>query len=449
MSGPSGSGKTRSSLRLAYGMTSDWSKIFVIDTENGSADLYSDMGKYKTLTLLAPYSPERYIAAIRAAEQQGAEVIVIDSATHEWDGKGGCLEAVDLLGGKYQDWAQVTPRHRRFIDAMLQSSAHIVVTMRTKQDYAMEMKDGKAKVSKLGMKEVQREGTEYELTLNFSIEVGHHLAKASKDRTGLFMDKPEEIITEETGKLLQAWNESGAEAPPDYTVFKRRIITEAKRLNLVYQATDFKDQVTKLTGIEFKDENLEAISKALEALETPKPPEGPGTGAPAAESKHPTPPPSSPPGANGSDKPGLSEVEQAEIAAMAFGGAPTPPAPTPEAPVASPVEKPSTSASDVLKEYSEQITAADSVDKLNEVYGLITLDKRVIGSVVLDRALKGLVEKRTNEILGIPEKAPEPQVAKPAPEPPAGKCPSCDGKGVNSQGVDCAACEGTGIPKHA
>lgn len=37
LQGCAGSGKTYSALLLAYGMTSDWSKIAVIDSENGSA----------------------------------------------------------------------------------------------------------------------------------------------------------------------------------------------------------------------------------------------------------------------------------------------------------------------------------------------------------------------------------------------------------------------------
>ena len=40
LQGPSGSGKTYSSLLLGYGLTNDWSKIAVIDSENHSSELY-------------------------------------------------------------------------------------------------------------------------------------------------------------------------------------------------------------------------------------------------------------------------------------------------------------------------------------------------------------------------------------------------------------------------
>ena len=51
LNGPSGSGKTYSSLLLGYGLTNDWSKIAVIDSENHSSELYSHLGSYNVLQL--------------------------------------------------------------------------------------------------------------------------------------------------------------------------------------------------------------------------------------------------------------------------------------------------------------------------------------------------------------------------------------------------------------
>jgi len=214
VSAPSGGGKTYASLLIAKGLVGNWEKIALIDTENGSGELYSHLGGYNVVTLKAPFTPEVYIEAIKECEKQGMEAIIIDSATHEWDGKGGCLEIMESLGGRYQDWAKVTPRHRKFTDAILESPAHVITSTRRKQDYAMDKEQsGKMTVTKVGMKEVQREGFEYELTLAFDIDIRHN-AKASKDRTGLFMDKPEFIITEETGKTLRDWANSGKDEKP-------------------------------------------------------------------------------------------------------------------------------------------------------------------------------------------------------------------------------------------
>lgn len=210
LSGASGFGKSMSSLLLAFGITQDWSKIAVIDTENSSASLYSDLGNYKVLDLQAPYSPERYIQAIELCEKSGIEVIIIDSASHEWNGSGGCLQIHEQLGGRFQDWSQVTPRHQSFINKILQSSCHVITTTRRKMDYSLDIgSNGKTKVVKHGTKEITRDGFEYELTINFELVNENHLAKASKDRTGLFMNKPEFLITSQTGKMILDWCNAG------------------------------------------------------------------------------------------------------------------------------------------------------------------------------------------------------------------------------------------------
>lgn len=206
ISGASGFGKTHSALLLAYGMTQDWTKIAVIDTENSSASLYSHLGNYNVLDLQAPFSPERYIEAIEVCEKEGIEVCILDSITHEWSGTGGCLQIHESYGGRFQDWGKVTPRHQAFIDKILQSSCHIITTTRRKIDYSLDIgSNGRTKVVKHGTKEITREGFEYELTVNFELVNDQHLAKASKDRTGLFMNKPEFIITSKTGERLLKW----------------------------------------------------------------------------------------------------------------------------------------------------------------------------------------------------------------------------------------------------
>jgi hypothetical protein len=126
LSGASGFGKSYSALLLAYGITNDWTKIAIIDTENNSASLYSHLGDFNVLSLDEPYYPERYIEAIKTCENASMEVIIIDSITHEWQGKGGCLQLHEQLGGRFQDWAKISPRHQAFIDAILGSSCHVI-----------------------------------------------------------------------------------------------------------------------------------------------------------------------------------------------------------------------------------------------------------------------------------------------------------------------------------
>lgn len=206
LSGPSGYGKTYSALLLAYGITEDWNKIAIVDTENNSASLYSHLGEFNVLTLLEPFSPERYIEAIKVCENADIEVIIVDSISHEWQGKGGCLEIHEMLGGRFNDWAKVTPRHNSFLEAIIQSKCHVITTSRRKVDYSLDQdSNGKTKVTKLGTKEITREGFEYELTVNFEFLNDKNLVSASKDRTGLFAGKPEFVINSSTGNKLKEW----------------------------------------------------------------------------------------------------------------------------------------------------------------------------------------------------------------------------------------------------
>ena len=213
---PSGFGKTYSALLLAYGITGNWEKIAVIDTENDSASLYSHLGPFKKLRLDAPYSPDRYIEAITVCEKDGMELIIIDSITHVWRGAGGILEYQNALGGRYQDWAKVTPLYQRWLNRILQSNCHIITTNRKKQGYNMITEGNRTKVEKAGLDDEIRDGYEYEMTLAFEIINDKHMARASKDRTGLFMNLPEFVISPETGKMILNWCQSGIDINADH-----------------------------------------------------------------------------------------------------------------------------------------------------------------------------------------------------------------------------------------
>ena len=214
LSAPSGAGKTYSALRMAYGLVGSWDKIAVIDTENGSASLYSHLGDFNTLELTPPFTPERYIEALKVCEDFGAQCIIIDSSSHEWSGPGGCLEANETLAAArykcntWSAWSETTPRHEAFVSRVLHSPCHIITCTRSKTETVMG--EGK-KVMKLGMKDIQREGWEYELTVSLNIDRDTHLASPSKDRTGMFEGKQPFLITEQTGELIRQWCETGVD----------------------------------------------------------------------------------------------------------------------------------------------------------------------------------------------------------------------------------------------
>jgi len=285
---PTGFGKTISALMIAYGITNDWSKIGVIDTENKSASLYANhklpngftIGEFMVSHIEPPYTPEKYSQAIKEGEDAGFEVLIIDSVTHVWQGQGGLLEYNDSLGGnKFQNWAKTTPRYQKWLDSILHSKCHIITTNRKKQAYALINEGGKSKVEKQGMEDQIRDGYDYEMTLAFEIINDAHLAKASKDRTSLFMNKPEFIITPETGKLIKQWCETGIEAVKEqpksnglptnnqaadfYEVWQKEVKAISKQSNLLELYNHHKSTI-------MEDEKLKDMFKVRQSELTPK-----------------------------------------------------------------------------------------------------------------------------------------------------------------------------------
>lgn len=221
--GPSGSGKTYSALLIAYGITDDWSKIAVIDTERESANLYADLcngdKKYLTGQINAPFTPKKYLDAIKICEESGIEVIIIDSLTHAWTAEGGLLDIHDeavkrqKTANTYTAWADVTPLHRKLVDAILTSPCHIICTVRSETEYAQEKDaNGKTKIIKVGMKPQFRKGLDYEMTIVFSMGQDH-LATINKSRINTFPVNDVIQPSKETGKKLLEWLNSGDDLP--------------------------------------------------------------------------------------------------------------------------------------------------------------------------------------------------------------------------------------------
>jgi hypothetical protein len=213
LSGPSGSGKTYSALQIAFGLGK---KIAVIDTERGSAELYSDLGEYYVLPLNPPFRTENYVEAIHVAEKEGFDVIIIDSLTHAWAGEGGILDQHDAVtgfgGNSWAAWKPITPLHARLVDTILQSSAHIISTVRSKTAYAIDNSEGKSRPVKIGQAPQQKPDMEYDYTIAFDLAL-NHTAMISKDRTEQFKI---DYFTpcRETGERIKAWLATGAEPTP-------------------------------------------------------------------------------------------------------------------------------------------------------------------------------------------------------------------------------------------
>lgn len=215
--GTAGTGKTYSSLAIASELVPG-GRIAVIDSERGSASLYADKFSFDTLNL-ETHSPDVYVEAIKAAESEGYDVVIVDSLSHAWAGKDGALEKVDKVvkrstsNNSFTAWREVTPLHNRLIDTLISSSCHVIATMRSKTEWILEENARGQKVPKrVGMEPIMRSGVEYEFTVVGDINLDHQLV-VTKTRcqalTDAVIDKPGAQIA----RTLREWLAAGVEAP--------------------------------------------------------------------------------------------------------------------------------------------------------------------------------------------------------------------------------------------
>lgn len=256
--GPSGSGKTMSALRLAKGLGG---KTAVIDTENGSASLYSDHFEFDVCELSPPFTTEKYMQALNEAATAGYSNVIIDSITPAWSGQGGILdrkEQKDARGGNsYTNWATFTKEHNAFMGQILQSPVNLIATMRSKQAHEIVKDNGKTKVQKLGLKAEQRDGVEYEFTCVFDIAINHE-AEATKDRTGLF-DGKYFMVTEETALELKGWLDSGRDVCKE--------LVEAINTKLKTAPESLVERVGTFLDKDNNDKNEMLLRKTLNSLD--------------------------------------------------------------------------------------------------------------------------------------------------------------------------------------
>ncbi len=214
VTGPSGSGKSYGALRIAAGMSN---KIAFLDTENGSASLYSDRFNFDVLNIMPPFEPDKFTKGLKEAADAGYEVVIIDSASHFWEGILDIKSKMDARGGNsYTNWNDAGKKFKDVLDAILQSPLHVICCMRSKMDYVQEKNDqGKTTIKKVGLAPIMRDGSEFEFTTIFAVDMAHQ-TKADKDRTGLFGDAIFQI-TEETGKQLLAYLDRGEDVPAPAT----------------------------------------------------------------------------------------------------------------------------------------------------------------------------------------------------------------------------------------
>jgi energy-coupling factor transporter ATP-binding protein EcfA2 len=250
LAGPSGSGKTFTAMMLARGIANGTGRVAVIDTEAGRALHYAPKAgeaadgvrtfDFLHLDFPAPFTPERYVEAIRAAEAAGATVIVIDSMSHEWAGEGGCSDiqaveaeklATDRKTGEVAEWkidAMTAPawkkpkmRHARMMARLIQTRSHLIFCLRAQEKIKIVKKANGpgTEIVPIGFQPICEKSFMFEMSGSFMLHPERPGApdyamphKLNADLQAIFVDG--ERVGADAGKRLREWAEAGVDRPP-------------------------------------------------------------------------------------------------------------------------------------------------------------------------------------------------------------------------------------------
>lgn len=258
--GRSSSGKTFSAIRLAKGLAPH-GKICIIDTENGRASHYADHFEFDTIELSPPFTPARYIEAVKMVVKAGYEVIIIDSISHEWDGLGGCLEIADEVAENQRKkglsdkglniWAKPKAEHRKLMNVLLNLNVHVIFCARGKEKLKSIIdENGRTKIVNEGMNPIQEANFPFEVLVTFHLE----------DQGKAFLEKATDLdilrknfkdgsqITEEHGKIIAEHINKGQEVD----IETKRLKEEARQIAMEGEAV----LKTWFEGLEKEDKEI-------------------------------------------------------------------------------------------------------------------------------------------------------------------------------------------------
>ena len=259
LSGASGSGKSYSALKLATGIAKKCGgEIAYIGTEGSRDKYYSNEFAYDLLQLEDPFTIDKYMQAIDMAVEGGYKVLIIDSMSHEWKWLNDTHDK--MPGNSFTNWGKLKPKHRLFMDKVLNSPIHIIATARGKDDWVLEDKNGKQVPKKVGMGQQQDKDIAYEYTVSLMIEQDTHIASADKDNTHLF-DGRYEVLSEKDGERLYDWANTGdIPAPTKETVKYAAAVADASGEDITTIKKEIIQLCTSLGGT--KNEELMTTLKA-------------------------------------------------------------------------------------------------------------------------------------------------------------------------------------------
>ncbi|SEE52634.1 AAA family ATPase [Bradyrhizobium lablabi] len=268
LAGASGSGKTFSALRLAKGMAPT-GKIAFIDTEARRGLHYAEEFDFLHSDMRPPFRPAAFIEGIRAAEAAGAEVVIIDSFSHEYDGQGGIMDWADELeadGTKSPgNWKVPKGAHKKLMNALLQCRASIIFCLRADEKIRIARENGKTVVEPLGWMPICEKRFMFEMTASFTLtpdrpgiphfDLPHKLQRQHRD---MFTDK--KPIGEDSGAALAEWARGGAPAP---TTAQFKPTEQMEETSDDLMAWDSKLATAALQGVECLRETWATVPRDL------------------------------------------------------------------------------------------------------------------------------------------------------------------------------------------
>ena len=231
-SGVSGSGKTFSSILLAAGLAGANGRVCLVDTENGRGSMYADdpdimkalPNGYETIQMDPDFSPRRYIECINTAEKAGVSVLVFDSASHEWEGIGGCTEIAEKNKLKgMPNWSLAKIEHKRFVNHCLSTNMHLVFCLRAREKTRIvKNASGKEEFINDGIQPIAEKNFVFEMTVSLLLEDKTHFANPIKVPRALLDVFPGgTLLTKEAGERLRQWNSAGKVLEPAEQLRKR------------------------------------------------------------------------------------------------------------------------------------------------------------------------------------------------------------------------------------
>lgn len=233
--GESGEGKTYTALQIARGMVDKSSEIGFLDTENKRGSLYYNIldAPFMIGDLYPPFSPRRYITSIKEFQESGIKVLVIDSISHEWEGEGGCDDIANAPKANGEprlvaNWIGAKREHKAFMNALLQSSVHIICCIRAREKTSF--KDPKKPVSQ-GIQPICEKSFMFELTASIMME--------NQGKSQKWLKMPEFLknafgdgntyLGIDTGKKIREWVNQVPQENPEITKLKAEMLMECEK----------------------------------------------------------------------------------------------------------------------------------------------------------------------------------------------------------------------------